>query len=181
MIFTIVKQLWQKNLVLKCLILICLPLLIITLWSGLPIVVAKVCAYLLFVLGFSCFDSYGFALTQERDTDLSELRITYRVIQDLFEFIALWGIYQYVGIWPVVGCLVAHWFTTCDKLFYILRKEPDYLGEYTWLEGWSIFLILKHIGIKPTTTAIFNLWAFIGFVGGLALSLHDFLLTYLFH
>jgi len=57
MIFTIVKQLWQKNLVLKCLILICLPLLIVTLWSGLPIVAAKICVYLLFVLGFSCFDN----------------------------------------------------------------------------------------------------------------------------
>lgn len=183
MILTILKQLWAKDWTLKCLVLICLPILLLTLLpsiiTGNPLInlylnphtiQVRVALYMLFVLGFTCFDIYGFGLTQDRDNEASELRITYRIIQDMFEFFALWGIAQYVGIWTVVGCLAAHWFTTCDKLFYLLKREPDYPGEYTWLEGWSIFLFLKRIGIKPVT-ATFNLWALIGFLGGLAITI----------
>ncbi len=123
--------------------------------------------YVLFMVLFSCFDSYGFSLTQDRDNEWSELRITYRIIQDAFEIVLLFWIYQVVGWKPVLASVIAHWFTTCDKMFYILRQEPDYAGEYTWLEGWSIFLFTKYIGIKPTTTATFNAAAVTGFILGL--------------
>lgn len=164
MLWTIIKNLWVKDLTLKAFILICLPLFIVSFFFHHPVV-----CYLLFVVAFSAFDSYGFGLTQDRDADLSENRIMYRVIQNAFEVILLAWFYQIAGWRPVAASLIAHWFTTCDKLFYILRQAPDYSGEYTWLEGWSIFLLLKFIGIKPTKTWIFDLFAVLGFLGGLAI------------
>lgn len=162
MLWTIIKNLWVKDLTLKAFIIVCLPLLIVSFSFYHPVIY-----YLLFVVAFSAFDSYGFGLTQDRDADLSELRIMYRVIQNVFEVIVLACVFQIAGWKPVVASLVAHWFTACDKLYYILRQEPDYGGEYTWL-SWSVFSLLKYVGIKPITIT-FNIVALIGFLGGIVI------------
>lgn len=171
MLLSILHTLWQKNLVLKCLIIICLPLIVLSFLNP-GTIFQKIDLYLIFILLFSVFDSYGFSLTQDRDNEWSELRIIYRIIQDMFEVILLWGVFWAGGGWPVViACITAHWCTACDKLFYILRQEPDYAGEYTWLEGWSVFLILKHFGIKPIGVKTFNLAALAGFGVGVIICL----------
>lgn len=167
MLKTILAQLWKKNLVLNVLVLLCLPMIALCVVAPQTIGASPLVLYILFILLFTSFDCYGFSLTQDRDNEWSELRIIYRVIQDMFEVILLLWIFSAGGWKPVIASLTAHWLTTCDKLFYILRREPDYGGEYTWLSGWSIFLILKYVGIRPTTTKIFNTVALIGFVAGI--------------
>lgn len=169
MIFSIILQLFKKDWVLKSLLFVCLPLLIASFFVTNPLYRAVI-AYLLFVVAFTAFDSDGFKLTEVRDDALSELRLTYRVIQNVFEVIILWGIYQYAGYGPVVGCVIAHWFCVCDKLFYILRREPEYKGLYTWLY-WSVFGVLRIVRIQPTAAA-FNIVAIIGFAGGLIASVY---------
>lgn len=167
MLKTILTQLWKKNFVLQAMIIICLPLMIVVTTIG----AQPILFLMLFIVLFSAFDSMGYSLTQDRDDEWSELRISYRIIQDAFEIVLLFWIYSAAGWKPVIASLIAHWLTTCDKLFYILRREPDYPGEYTWLEGWSIFLLTKYIGIKPTTTKTFNIAAFTGFVLGVIICL----------
>ncbi len=121
----------------------------------------KIIGFVSAVLLFSAFDVEGFTSLRQD----SEALINYRIIQLTFQFLLYGFLYSTCGIFSVLAFIVAHWFTTCDKLFYTLSKTPDFSFEYTWLNSWSIFLILNKIGVKAFTKS-FNTVALIGFILG---------------
>lgn len=130
--------------------------------------------YLCFLIGFSVFDVIGFtnAVYNTVAGYQDGKEIQYRIIQVMMQISLLANVFL-LSNWKVTLCCIgAWWFTACDKLFYkILRAQDE--GYYHWLESWwSVFFLLKRIGIKPYESEF-------GFVSAVGASLF-FILSLIF-
>jgi hypothetical protein len=131
-----------------------------------------VCAFDFFVVGFATFDRIGYTLatTNVADgTDVMTRTAMYRITQVFVQVTMLALIYLSCGLWPVAGAVLAWWFTGCDNLYYTLGKDTP-LGNYPWLEGWSVFVVLKHFGLRATDRT-FTILAYTGLTIGAALAM----------
>ena len=121
-----------------------------------------------YVVGFSVFDVFGFTASTNNvpEGDGKQDNIfRYRIIQLMMQTFMTVLVWNYCGWSVALAATVAWFFTTCDKLFYIIQKSK-YTGDYPWLESWSVFSLLKPLGIKATDKT-FNALA----LGGIILSL----------
>jgi hypothetical protein len=163
--FNLLKQWWNKDKTFKMLIPSTV-LLILSFFTHINIF-----GFLTWIFLFTIFDSLGFYLLQviEKYKNNDFENIAYRTIQIITQVILTLLIYFMCGWKAALAGNIAWWFTTCDKMFYMFRNEPDYGGnreaEYIWLNNWSIFFILKFFGVK-TYTREFTTMATLGLVLG---------------
>lgn len=145
--------------------LISFALMLVTGWSIAGLVFATI--------GFSVFDLIGFTIATEGldDTTSAKKTVLYRVIQVFTQLVMYALVWKSCGLIATLACAVAWWFTVCDKLFYVIGKS-DYKGNYPWLEGWSLFFILKKLGINADDKS-FNAVVLVGSI--LAIGLCIFL------
>lgn len=159
----ILSNRWKKDNTLQWLIVGVL------LFAGCMIWHSSILGYLSAIILFTVFDIFGFNNVQFIDAadkkNAGEGTVNYRIIQFMFQFLLYTFYYVCCGWSTVVAFMIAHWFTTSDKFFYIFQKVK-YDGTYPWLENWSVFLPLKLLGNKEVTNDEFNLLAFLGFVIG---------------
>ena len=162
-ITAIVKQMWNKDWTLKSVVLsaILIVLMFITHISAF--------GFLFFIVTFTWFDVIGFNLTAS-DAAISVPRIGYRVIQNAFMICLLLILLVTCGWVTVVASLVGWWFCVCDRLYYLLQNDVLTNTEYTWLEGWSIFAVLKQFGVKAMLPE-FNTATILGILIGLTLTI----------
>lgn len=161
----IIKQLWGKDWTLKAFIPIALCLVEILIWH------TALIGLVFFILLFATLDVVGFVnLTANRDQEISVGRIAYRIVQTTIQILLLTIVGVLCGWWAVGASALAWWFCNSDLLFYILQNDHSDLGIYTWLEGWSVFAILKKLNIRATKKN-FERVALIGFIIAAAICL----------
>ena len=154
---------WNKDWTLKALLLIGLPSLILTLFLHIGVL-----GWLFFIISFSCFDIYGYqnieTISSLTTADITSPTMNYRIIQNVYYVIALILVGMTTSWIVPILCVFSHLMCTCDWLFYFLQKDPTLeqpANLYPWLNGWSIFLILQHLGM-PTNTKNFTTMALLG-------------------
>ncbi len=115
------------------------------------------------------FDAIGFTNLTQRDQDVSVERISYRIIETMFQIMTLLFVCMACDWQAALGGLVMWYFTCCDRLFYILQKDNNDYGDYYWLGTWSVFYPLQLIGEKRTLKN-FNTVSIIGFILGIVIA-----------
>ncbi|MEO6305299.1 MAG: hypothetical protein ABIP51_19215, partial [Bacteroidia bacterium] len=124
--------------------------------------------FFVWILLFTIFDIFGFfnvsELAKYANNDVAS--VSYRIIQVTFQIVLTLFVFFACGWQSALASNIAWFFCVSDKLFYIFKLEPDYGGEYTWLEGWSIFAILKIFKVKAFTKE-FNAVALLGVIIGI--------------
>jgi hypothetical protein len=136
-------------------------------------------AALLFSVLFNTdFDNWGFALTSERDAEISLNRGRYRAIQGMMQFFTAIAIGTINGLmhgWLrgiLVGgaCLVAWQFYVQDLLFFVLQKLE--VGDNNfWLTRWGIYDALGSKIVGTVTKTKLLVTASVGLVLSVALCL----------